>query len=178
MWLDGEPISDTETYSVTANSFLAAGGDNFPTLARGTAVRDTGKTDLQAMVDYLAANGEASPVSSTWEQHAVGVDWVSDDVVEPGDWQVGIDLSSWSFSAPGDLQDSQVLVYLGKQRLGRFAVDNTVVPLADVASAFDNTGTADVDVQVPARRQGQVTLDIVGNRTGTTVSVPVTIRRN
>ncbi len=53
MWLRGHRITPDETYSVTANSFLAAGGDNFTTLADGTAVRDTGKTDLQAMVDYL-----------------------------------------------------------------------------------------------------------------------------
>ena len=42
------------TYSVTVNSFLAAGGDNFIAFADGTDKRDTGKVDLQAMVDYMA----------------------------------------------------------------------------------------------------------------------------
>ena len=41
------------TYSVTVNSFLASGGDNFRRLHGGTGKQDTGKTDLQAMVDYM-----------------------------------------------------------------------------------------------------------------------------
>ena len=39
---------------MTVNSFLATGGDNFTTLAGGTNKQDTGMTDLQAMVDYMA----------------------------------------------------------------------------------------------------------------------------
>jgi 5'-nucleotidase len=176
MWLDGEPVRDDATYSVTANSFLAAGGDNFTTLAEGSDVRDTGKTDLQAMVDYMAENGQQTPVESTWRQHAVGLDWVSDDVVTPRDPGLQLDLSSWSFSAPGDVQDSHVVVRLGDRRLGRFPVDSSVVPKADPLAAYDSTGTASVDVDVRGR-PGDHELEVVGNRTGTTVSVPVTVRR-
>ena len=39
---------------MTVNSFLATGGDNFVAFAGGTGKQDTGKTDLQAMVDYMA----------------------------------------------------------------------------------------------------------------------------
>ena len=45
------------SYSVTVNSFLASGGDNFLELNNGTGKQDTGKTDLQAMVDYMEAFG-------------------------------------------------------------------------------------------------------------------------
>ncbi len=38
---------------MTVNSFLASGGDNFLELTNGTDKQDTGKTDLQAMVDYM-----------------------------------------------------------------------------------------------------------------------------
>ncbi len=65
MWLDGTPINLASTYAVTVNSFLAAGGDNFTTLAGGTNKQDTGMTDLQAMVDYMARvryPGPALPV--------------------------------------------------------------------------------------------------------------------
>ena len=41
---------------MTVNSFLAAGGDNFAAFATGTNKKDTGQTDLQAMVDYMADN--------------------------------------------------------------------------------------------------------------------------
>ena len=53
MWLNGNPIGPNETFSVTVNSFLATGGDNFAAFNTGTDKRDTGQVDLQAMVDYM-----------------------------------------------------------------------------------------------------------------------------
>ena len=61
MSLNGTPISPTGSYRVTVNSFLAAGGDNFATLAGGTDRVTTGDNDLTMLVDYLAAN---SPVTA------------------------------------------------------------------------------------------------------------------
>ena len=58
MWLNGVPIDPATTYSVTVNSFLASGGDGFLELNNGAGKQDTGKTDLQAMVDYMAAFGQ------------------------------------------------------------------------------------------------------------------------
>ena len=58
MWLNGKAIEPATAYSVTVNSFLASGGDNFRGFTAGTGKRDTGKVDLQAMVDYMAANAE------------------------------------------------------------------------------------------------------------------------
>ena len=49
-------IDPAASYSVTVNSFLAAGGDNFGVFAQGTNKKDTGQTDLQAMVDYMEAH--------------------------------------------------------------------------------------------------------------------------
>ena len=49
-------------YSVTVNSFLASGGDNFRAFTEGTGKRDTGKVDLQAMVDYMAAHASHAPL--------------------------------------------------------------------------------------------------------------------
>ena len=57
------PIGLATTYSVTVNSFLASGGDNFTTLAGGTNKQDTGKTDLQAMVDYMAEFADTTPLA-------------------------------------------------------------------------------------------------------------------
>ena len=47
MWLNGTPIGRGATYSVTVNSFLATGGDNFFAFAGGTGKQDTGQTDLR-----------------------------------------------------------------------------------------------------------------------------------
>ena len=110
MWLDGVAIDAGTTYSVTVNSFLASGGDNFSAFAEATDKRDTGKVDLQAMVDYMAefatgrrpARGRlraarrrrlpASPAS-----YAVG------DTVT-------VDLSSLAMTGTGDVQDAEVEV--------------------------------------------------------------------
>jgi 5'-nucleotidase len=61
MTLGGQPISPTGTYRVTVNSFLAAGGDNFLTLAQGTNPVTTGDNDLTMLNAYLGAN---SPVTA------------------------------------------------------------------------------------------------------------------
>jgi DNA-binding transcriptional regulator YhcF (GntR family) len=62
MWLHGEPVGADTSYEVTVNSFLAAGGDNFRAFAKGTDRADTGMTDLQAMVDYMAQFDEDNPL--------------------------------------------------------------------------------------------------------------------
>ncbi len=65
MWLNGTPIGLGTTYSVTVNSFLASGGDGFLELNNGAGKQDTGKTDLQGMVDYMAAFGSGREPRST-----------------------------------------------------------------------------------------------------------------
>jgi 5'-nucleotidase len=54
-------LSPTGTYRVTTNSFLAAGGDNFAALGRGTDRVTTGDNDLTMLVDYFLAH---SPVTA------------------------------------------------------------------------------------------------------------------
>ncbi|HYQ64952.1 ExeM/NucH family extracellular endonuclease [Actinophytocola sp.] len=61
MTLNGRPIAPAATYRVTVNSFLAAGGDNFATLAQGTNTVTTGDNDLTMLTAYLGAN---SPVTA------------------------------------------------------------------------------------------------------------------
>ncbi len=178
MWLNGDKVKGAQTYTVSANSFLASGaGDNFFTFGEGTNKQDTGKTDLQAMVDYLDAKGSEGAVPVDWKQRAVGLRWLSDNVVEPGSRKVKLGVSSWSFTGAGDLQDEMILVKLGKKFLGEFAVDNTPFPLEDVLSSFDETGTAKVVVKVPGTvKKGHAVLKLVGNKTGTTVKVPIRVK--
>ncbi|MEU6092982.1 bifunctional metallophosphatase/5'-nucleotidase [Streptomyces sp. NPDC047085] len=53
--LGGAPIDPAATYRVATNSFLAGGGDGFPTLAQGTNDL-VGSDDLAALEKYLTAN--------------------------------------------------------------------------------------------------------------------------
>ncbi|MEU2909709.1 bifunctional metallophosphatase/5'-nucleotidase [Streptomyces massasporeus] len=57
--LNGAAIDPGATYRVATNSFLAGGGDGFPTLGQGT--NDVvGSDDLTALEQYLTANSSAS----------------------------------------------------------------------------------------------------------------------
>jgi 5'-nucleotidase len=58
--LNGTPLDPAGTYMVTANNFLADGGDNFTTFSTITGPRLDGGNDLLALINYL---GTYSPVS-------------------------------------------------------------------------------------------------------------------
>ncbi|MER6406971.1 bifunctional metallophosphatase/5'-nucleotidase [Streptomyces viridosporus] len=57
--LNGEPVDPAATYRVATNSFLAGGGDGFPTLGEGTNDL-VGADDLAALEQYLTANSSAT----------------------------------------------------------------------------------------------------------------------
>jgi len=59
--LNGVTLNPTASYRVTSNAFLAAGGDNFATLGKGTARVTTGDNDLTMLVNYFAAH---SPITA------------------------------------------------------------------------------------------------------------------
>ena len=59
--LNGVALSNTATYNVTVNSFLADGGDNFDTFATIAGSRLDGGVDLQGLANYLAAFGPVDP---------------------------------------------------------------------------------------------------------------------
>ena len=169
MWLDGVKLDTAASYSVTANSFLASGtGDNFFGFAAATQKQDTGKSDLQEMVDYT--KGYSGPVPVDASQRAVGVRFPAS---APATYAAGdtlaFDLSSLAFTAVGDVQDSQVRVSVGGTDLGTFAVDNTRLEVPT-----DEAGTASVSVTVPEGvSTGTTKFVVTGLTTGTVVTVPV-----
>lgn len=172
MWLNGVPIDPDQTYSVTVNSFLATGGDNFWELAKGTHQEDTEQTDLQAQVDYMKGYGStALPVDDS--QRGVEVTFApgAPATYGPGD-TVAFDLASLDMTGKsaantaGDTQDSSVDVKLGTTVLGTFAVTH-----GTSTQPYDDRGTASVSVTLPADATGD--LVVVGNHTGTQVIVPL-----
>ena len=172
MWLNGEPIVSGTTYSVTANSFLAAGGDNFRGFRAGTQKSESGQSDLEAMVAYMAefTGGSKPPLPVDYKQHQVGAKFPAG---APASYQAGdhvtFDLSSLAFSTAADLKDSEVTVSLGDEVLGTFPVDNTIGTVAT-----DEYGTASVDVVLPAGTPGgSAELTVKGATTGT--EMPVTV---
>jgi 5'-nucleotidase len=172
MWLHGEPIDPAATYSVTVNSFLSTGGDNFFEFANGTDKRDTGKVDLSAMVDYMAAFADDAPLPVDYAQRAVEVRFAPD---APATYAAGstvaFDVKSWSMSTTSDLRDTELVVSLGGQVLGTFPVDSTLAP-----NLYDDLGSASVSVILPTvLPAGQASLVLTGAATKTQVEVPLTI---
>lgn len=164
--LDGAPIDPAAEYTVAANSFLAGGGDNFSTFKEGDDKRDTGKIDLQSMVDWFDANGTAEP---DYAQRAIGVTVSPADAdgYSAGD-QVTVALSSLAFSA-GEPAPGQVALSLGDIALATGAVDPTIVDTTDEA------GRATLVFTVPDGVTGEQQLTITVPSTGTTAQVPFTI---
>jgi 5'-nucleotidase len=62
--LNGVALDPAATYNVTANSFLADGGDNFTTFGTITAPRLDGGIDLQALTNYLGTFSPVAPPST------------------------------------------------------------------------------------------------------------------
>ena len=176
MWLRGAAIDPEGSYSVTVNSFLASGGDNFRVFAQGTQKRDTGQIDLTAMVDYMDefANTAAGdpPLPVAYDQRSVGVSFpAAAPPSYPRGAHVLFNVSSLAFSTAPDLKDTEISVSLGGTSLGTFPVDNTIG-----TAVFDEYGTAPVDVVVPAGTpNGRAVLVLTGNNTGTTTRVPIQV---
>ncbi|MCX6399386.1 MAG: ExeM/NucH family extracellular endonuclease [Propionibacteriales bacterium] len=172
MWLDGVAIDPATTYSVTVNSFLGSGGDNFREFANGTGKADTGKVDLAAMVDYMATFAASEPLAVDYSQRAVEVEFPADapSGYEPGA-SVAFDIGSWTMSNPDDVKDTVVEVKLGEETLGSFPLDNAIG-----TARYDHYGTAAVEVTLPADvAAGPADLTLVGAETGTEVLVPIVL---
>lgn len=155
------PLDLTGTYTVVVNSFLASGGDNFATLGEGASKADSGRVDLQAFVDYFAAN---SPLGPDLAQRAVGVH-VADvpaDGYAAGD-VVTVDLSSLAFSA-GETQPTEVTLTTGGRALGTFAVDPAIVDTTDEA------GRATATFAVPEGLEGESFAVTATTATGTSAT--------
>ena len=170
MFLDGTPIDLTQTYSVTVNSFLSTGGDNFTALGQGTGKQDTGRTDLQAQVDYFAANAPSgAPLPVDHRQRSVGT--VITTATPRAGQEVSVNLSSFSMTGPGDLRDTSVTATINGTDLGSFPVATV---LQTALPGYDEAGTATVTVTVPLDATGAQELVITGNNTGTTARIPFT----
>ncbi|WP_438853973.1 bifunctional metallophosphatase/5'-nucleotidase [Agromyces sp. M3QZ16-3] len=154
--LDGVALDPAATYSVGANSFLAGGGDNFVTFRDGVNKADSGKIDLEAMVDYFETFGTVSP---DYAQRAVGV-----HVVSVAGGQATVDLSSLDFSTT-EPKAGTVTVSLDGVELDSATVD----PSFPSPSTFDEIGRASVSFAIPAGATADSRF-VITTPTGTTSS--------
>jgi 5'-nucleotidase len=62
---DGAPLSDTRTYNVIVNDFIATGGEGYNAGGRATASKSLNIVDLDALIDYLKSL--PSPITAPTE---------------------------------------------------------------------------------------------------------------
>lgn len=167
IYLNGELVDPAGSYRVTVNSFLASGGDNFATLATGANKADSGKVDLQSMVDYFAANPVAGP---DYAQRAVGVTLSAPDAdgYSAGD-ELTLGLSSLLFSN-GEPNAGTAVVSAGGSSLGEAAIDPAIV------DTTDEVGRASVPITIPeGTPAGTLVLTVSVPETGTSIDVAIEV---
>jgi 5'-nucleotidase len=177
MWLNGNALVPTSTYSVTVNSFLASGGDNFRELANGTQKKDTGKVDLQAMVDYMAefaSQANDPPLPVDYAQHAIGMTFPAG---APKAYRYGqkveFRLSSLAMSGPNDKRDAKLDVTVGNVNQQDATVNNVVG-----TEVFDEYGVSNVASRIKGKVPiGDAVLTVTGPTTGTTLDIPTKVRK-
>jgi 5'-nucleotidase len=174
MWLDGKALGPATQYSVTANSFLAAGGDNFRAFNLATGRRDTGKVDLQAMVDYTAAFASRTPLPVNAHQQHVHL---TRPAGAPRFYRLGekveLKLASLAMTGPSDPKDGKLDVKIGDKVLDPQPVDNSLG-----TAVFDDYGTSAVSVKLKGKvRTGDQLLTFTGPTTKTTFSLPIDVRK-
>jgi len=59
---DGSDLQANVLYTVTANDFMLAGGDNYTEIAKGFKIQDTGVGYRDAVVEYIVARKSISPI--------------------------------------------------------------------------------------------------------------------
>jgi 5'-nucleotidase len=166
MTLGGVAVTDDQVLKVVTNSFLAAGGDNFATLAHGANKADSGRIDLTAFVDYIGGN---SPVAPDLAQRSVGVRLSAPSTTTgylPGE-NVTVTLSSLLFSKAGPTEGT-ASVLLGGDVLGTAPVSFAIT------DAFDEQGAATVEITIPEGVPGAQSLTVTGPG-GTEVTVPIQV---
>lgn len=129
---------------------LAAGDDQFFTLAKGTNVQDSGRIDLQSVVAYMAAN---SPVSPDYAQRAVGV-----TVTPPANGTgetVSVKVSSMLFSKAGPSSGDASLA------IGGQPVATAALSIA-ITNAYDEQGQSTSEFTVPKGLYGPQTATVTG----------------
>ncbi|HJQ07360.1 MAG TPA: ExeM/NucH family extracellular endonuclease, partial [Nocardioides sp.] len=173
MWLNGHAIDPAATYSVTVNSFLSTGGDNFWELNNGTQKQDTELTDLQAQVDYMEQQYADTPLPVDSSQRGIRVTFPADAPSDygPGD-TVTLDLASLDMNAPSAVQDDTVSIKVGST----VVASGIAVTHGNGTTPDDYWGTAHVSFVVPADAPRTARVHVVGTSTGTDVTLPVSLR--
>ncbi len=147
MSFEGKKVLADDSFTVVTNSFLAAGGDNFATFAKGTDRTDTGQVDLAATVAYFSAFDVVRPAELG---RAVAVDSTATPTPTPttpsAAWAT-VDVGSGSVEQGGKLGVTVTGLKPG-QVIGATLFSDPIVVTG--IPAADSNGRVSFSVAIPA----------------------------
>ncbi|MBF4463044.1 bifunctional metallophosphatase/5'-nucleotidase [Rathayibacter sp. VKM Ac-2878] len=161
VFFKGERITDEQSFKVVTNSFLGAGGDNFTALGTGTDKADSGRVDLTAFTEYMAA---FSPVTPDPASRSIGI---VDTSVEGSD-TLSYELSSLDVNNSA-VRDDEVQVFVDGQRVASAPIDHGIV------DTTDEQGRASVSFSVAGVAPGEHELSFVLPTTKVSVLSTLTV---
>ncbi|WP_232548667.1 5'-nucleotidase C-terminal domain-containing protein [Propioniciclava soli] len=162
VWVDGAPLDEAATYTVAAGSFLIGGGDNFTALQQGTQVRDLGLIDMDAFINYLAAQDVVEP---SFEKNGVAVTDGALPVARGEQATVrvdGVDLTS--LGAPANTEFDVVV--------DGFTIGTAAITTARTPGVPTRDGAATVTLTVNPAYVAD-TVQLVAKPSGTVVTLPL-----
>lgn len=174
IFVNDKMVKAGDTFRVVTNSFLGAGGDNFSVLAEAKNVTDAGLIDMDAFITYLTNAGTVSPDFTKLGVEVEG----SLGTLKYGKKSGTLTVQGWDLTSLGSPRNlTATASFVGGE--GSFKV--SIVPdhvdglptLDGVAKvSFKMTGAL-----LPASKTGTQYLTLVSDQTGTTVTIPVTVKR-
>ncbi|MER7797024.1 choice-of-anchor I family protein [Microbacterium sp. NPDC096154] len=160
----GEEIEPTDELLIVTNSFLAAGGDGFATLAEGRGTADTGLIDLSATVDYFASRDLVDPAplgrAVVWTGDEPAPSPTPTEELDEQAW-VTITLSSTAVEQ-GDTLGVRLTGLEPGQRVGATLHSDPIV--VEGLPAADANGSIAFEIAIPADFEvGPHTLEITSD---------------
>lgn len=163
--IDGAPIDEAATYTISSGSFLIGGGDNFTVLQEGSNAKDTGLIDTDAFVNYFSARDEVGP---DFRKQAIAI--TDQPTALTAGEEVSFTASGFDLTSLGAPTNTQVEVFVGDGSVGTFPITAGLVD-----GVPTRNGTADISFTVPEGVTGDATVTLVAAPSGTTATFPVTV---
>ena len=166
--INDEPVQPDETYNLVMPTFLAAGGDNFHSLANNVGVQDTGLIDLDAFVSWIRSETAAAPEGVTPDTKRNGIEIVglpADNTFVAGETYT-LTVSKFNLTSLGFVQNLSVVGWLGEVELGAQTVDLATPNQVEFTFTVPENGAA----KTPDSR-----LAFLASESGAVVSLPVVV---
>ncbi|WP_271986029.1 bifunctional metallophosphatase/5'-nucleotidase [Pseudoclavibacter terrae] len=166
--IDDEPVQPDETYNLVMPTFLAAGGDNFHSLANNVGVQDTGLIDLDAFVSWIRSETSASPEGVTPDVKRNGFEILG--LPENNTFVAGetytLTVSKFNLTSLGFTQNLSIVGWIGQMELGAQTVDLSTPNQVEFTFTLSENGIAD---------SSESRLAFLASQSGAVASLPVIV---